>query len=637
MKNLLLILVLSLFSIQSFAAGCPDGSEPVKSISADGTYFVYNCGGGIEQSSSSTNSNIKSLAGIDIENDPNLDFFRPPQMPYPVNKLLQHKEDWQMADFNNDGYTDVIYIGGMQANQLTEEELKILAEKSEIKGITTGDACGDVACSGVKPLPQLFLGDENHNLTYANELIIDNREDPGMSLGKNILVADYNNDGVLDFYIPDHGLGTHDGVRDSYFLSQSNGTWLESSSTHLSHDNFVVFDHGGAVGDIDNDGDMDVVITNTGPSSYGTNTRLWCLMNDGTGYLKKRGCGGHFSFAIELGDMDGDGDLDLVQAGLEQSDCKHCNITGIVWNDGRGNFSKNNTTHLPQHPEVYFNVPEVSMADLDNDGDLDIVLSRAGRLYVGTAVSIIENLGSRKFKDRGLIELRPAPAGYVSNYENNPWNNFVMMIKFRDLDKDGNMDVSFWSGQSKHTNGMVLLNEGNFNFLHYMLSENGELLSITDIEKEKAKLTAELENKQEEEKEKAKRTAELKKSQKEEKAKRLAEERENNKNNFKYSTRYFKSQLKLLESQNNVEVCNAISKEFYTGDYYSRTKKKTYFFVSLDSNGKDCHYEWSTNIGNTLSRCETNTKFDGKCTIYALGNNIVWGNPQLYKELTGKK
>jgi hypothetical protein len=39
----------------------------------------------------------------------------------------------------------------------------------------------------------------------------------------------------------------------------------------------------------------------------------------------------------------------------------------------------------------------------------------------------------------------------------------------------------------------------------------------------------------------------------------------------------------------------------------------------------------------TLSRCETNTKFDGKCTIYALGDNIVWGNPQLYKELTGRE
>ena len=57
MKNLLLILVLSLFSIQSFAGGCPDGSEPVKSISDDGTYFVYNCGG---QSSSSSDTNAEN-------------------------------------------------------------------------------------------------------------------------------------------------------------------------------------------------------------------------------------------------------------------------------------------------------------------------------------------------------------------------------------------------------------------------------------------------------------------------------------------------------------------------------------------------------------------------------------------------
>ena len=84
-------------------------------------------------------------------------------------------------------------------------------------------------------------------------------------------------------------------------------------------------------------------------------------------------------------------------------------------------------------------------------------------------------------------------------------------------------------------------------------------------------------------------------------------------------------------------VCDDVRLEFNAGDYKSRTKKNTYFFVSLDSNGKDCHYEWSTNIGNTLSRCETNTKFDGKCTIYALGDNIVWGNPRLYKELTGRE
>jgi len=54
MKNLFLLLILSLFSIQGFAGSCPDGSDPVKSISADGTYFVYNCGGQSSSSESGT-------------------------------------------------------------------------------------------------------------------------------------------------------------------------------------------------------------------------------------------------------------------------------------------------------------------------------------------------------------------------------------------------------------------------------------------------------------------------------------------------------------------------------------------------------------------------------------------------------
>jgi hypothetical protein len=67
MKNLLLILALSLFSIQSFAGSCPDGSEPVKGISEDGTYFVYNCeGSNTANSSTSSQKVVKALAGIDI-------------------------------------------------------------------------------------------------------------------------------------------------------------------------------------------------------------------------------------------------------------------------------------------------------------------------------------------------------------------------------------------------------------------------------------------------------------------------------------------------------------------------------------------------------------------------------------------
>ena len=241
------------------------------------------------------------------------------------------------------------------------------------------------------------------------------------------------------------------------------------------------FSHGGANGDIDGDGDMDVVVTFTGPTSFNQPHRLMCWMNDGKGFLKKRGCGGHFAFAIELGDMDGDGDLDLFTGGLEKSECKHCMITGIIWNDGRGNFSKHNTTHLPQHGEVYFNIPEASMSDLDGDGDLDIVLSRAGHLYGGTAVSIIENLGSRKFKSHGIIEVLPAPEGYVASSEANPWNNFIISIKFRDLDEDGDMDV-FLHAHRPLTNGTVLLNNGGdlSNFELLMPHQTKHLISKKD-------------------------------------------------------------------------------------------------------------------------------------------------------------
>ena len=467
MKKLLLLLILSFFSSQSFAGSCPDGSEPVKSVSDDGSYFVYNCGGGNEQTSTSTansstaNSNIKAVAGIDIENDPNNDFFKPPPKPNPTGKLYWWVGMWQMVDFNKDGYSDVLYIGVMNPNNV------------ELTGEDTGGICGGGACKGGKPLPSLYLGDANKQLTYSPELIIDNREDSGISLGMASLVADYNNDGILDFYVADHGVGTHDGVRDSYFLSQSNGTWVESSETHLSHSNFVVFDHGGATGDIDNDGDMDVVITELNGK---TGTALWCLVNDGTGYLNKRKCGGIFSFALELADIDGDGYLDVL---LGAHEFENNSFTGIVWNDGSGNFPKHSKTSLPQHKKKWGTVPEVSAADLDNDGDLDIVYSRAGKLYVGTAVQIIENLGNKKFKDHGIFPLVEAPTDFIPTHEGNEWNDFIDTIKFRDLDEDGDIDLYLSSG-SKKTNGMVLLNQGDFIFTLIKPSKADELYEKLD-------------------------------------------------------------------------------------------------------------------------------------------------------------
>ena len=129
-----------------------------------------------------TSSNTKALAGIYIENDPNIDFFKPPLKPYPTDNLYWFGRMWQIADFNNDGYSDVLYIGTMNPNNV------------DSIGEDTGGSCGGGACKGNKPLPSLYLGDANKQLTYSPELLIDNREDSGMSLGRQLLVADYNID-----------------------------------------------------------------------------------------------------------------------------------------------------------------------------------------------------------------------------------------------------------------------------------------------------------------------------------------------------------------------------------------------------------------------------------------------------------
>ena len=44
MKKLLLLLILSFFSTTGFSASCPDGSEPTRTVSADGSYYLYKCG-----------------------------------------------------------------------------------------------------------------------------------------------------------------------------------------------------------------------------------------------------------------------------------------------------------------------------------------------------------------------------------------------------------------------------------------------------------------------------------------------------------------------------------------------------------------------------------------------------------------
>ena len=404
--------------------------------------------------------------GSEIESNGNLIY--PPKKPQLISERYWWTHAPTVADFDNDGIMDIWITG----TQIPDDVL--------IVHVDSGDACGKTKTYCKSPLtkPSLFIGMEDGKYSLRDDLILDDRKKPGHSLARQNLTADFNNDGKLDVFVGDIGLGSHEGYRDSYFLSQPDGTLLESSSTHLSNPNLKAFSHGAATGDIDGDGHMDVVITDM--RDGGT---LHCLLNDGTGYLKKRACGSIMAFAIELADMDGDGDLDIIHSADDKREKGNFWTnwqTGIAYNNGKGKFTYGSvklSVDMKWH-----HVPELNVCDIDEDGDQDIILGRVQKLYAGVAIQIFENLGNGRQFISTTYELLNPPAGFVAKGEGsssgNFWNRFIEQIRFADVDQDGDTDIMLINeGDEKLPNGSYMRNDGRMKFT-FMRGPKGSQIKV---------------------------------------------------------------------------------------------------------------------------------------------------------------
>lgn len=113
---------------------------------------------------------------------------------------------------------------------------------------------------------------------------------------------------------------------------------------------------GAAVGDIDGDGDLDLLLT---ADDKGGSARLW--LNDGSGSFRPGEVIATRVLSPAMGDVDNDGDPDLWlgRAGGDQ----------LLENDGRGSFSV--VASPPPAPEVTTVCSRV--VDADSDGDLDLL------------------------------------------------------------------------------------------------------------------------------------------------------------------------------------------------------------------------------------------------------------------------
>ena len=135
-----------------------------------------------------------------------------------------------------------------------------------------------------------------------------------------------------------------------------------------------------AWGDYDNDGDLDAVL-----SGASTAAPITCLYQNNSGVLAEVGSGlpGFSNTSIEWGDYDKDGDLDLLITGMDMTG----EYSTKIFNNAAGTFSDAGVI-LPGVSDG-----QAAWGDLDNDGDLDILLAGNNQ------AKIIRNDGNNQFTE----------------------------------------------------------------------------------------------------------------------------------------------------------------------------------------------------------------------------------------------
>lgn len=179
-------------------------------------------------------------------------------------------------------------------------------------------------------------------------------------------------------------------------------------------------------GDVDADGDLDIVLAEWGAGNPQTNaggrTRLY--LNDGQGTFSDATSTNmpdvlaRWSWDIELADVDGDFDLDVLVA------VKSGTTSLLFRNDGVGHF-----IDVPNALPHYRNNYELEPMDIDNDGDLDLVTINDGP---NVTEHVFINQGDGQFFDETAMRLSGAA---------NPADVDDNVAAWVDLDDDGDADL----------------------------------------------------------------------------------------------------------------------------------------------------------------------------------------------------
>ncbi len=185
---------------------------------------------------------------------------------------------------------------------------------------------------------------------------------------ENLAAADFNSDGYIDLVVtnPTTPSGT------DFTILKGSGTGAFSThyrETGISAGGYTFPEVN--VADMDGDGDIDVILS---ASDNGTSGVVYVYGNNGNGNFSSLGgitLGMDKSNTLALGDLDNDGDMDVIAGGIDNAGASAG--SQVFLNDGFGGTFPENGTN--PHPTTC--TQGVAIGDIDADGDLDYLAANA--------------------------------------------------------------------------------------------------------------------------------------------------------------------------------------------------------------------------------------------------------------------
>ncbi|MFM8892165.1 MAG: FG-GAP repeat domain-containing protein, partial [Planctomycetia bacterium] len=291
------------------------------------------------------------------------------------------------------------------------------------------------------------------------------------SLGGGVGWIDFDRDGRLDLVAPRGGGFTKDrvitGLPTALYRSvgTAQGNRFEDVAVQAGVAGGGLYTHGVAVGDVDDDGFADLVVTGYGPP------QLWRNLGDGTFAAVTDWPGAadpRWSSSAGLADFDGDGCLDLylcryVDWSFENHPycgpttairdvCPPREFSGLADSlyQSLGDWGfEDASARAGLRPDG--KGLGVLLADCDDDGDVDIYVANDtvdNFLYV--------NRGDGTFDERGLV------AGVALDDAGLP--NGSMGVDLCDFNRDGRPDI--WVANYERESFALYRGEGRGQFLH---------------------------------------------------------------------------------------------------------------------------------------------------------------------------